>query len=171
MNIKIILACTKDGGIGLNGEIPWYFPEDLSFFKKMTNGKTVVMGRKTFESLPIKPLPNRKNIVITRDKNKLVDFLNKIIVIESFDKLEEYIKYSSDEIFIIGGKDIYEYFFDKASEIYVTLINRNYETDVKVNIFPYFEKYEKIEIPTTNEEYSRWCLRKTMKLFEEDKVL
>ena len=66
MNIQLTWAQDKKGGIGKNGKLPWHISEDLKNFKKLTTGHTIIMGRKTWDSLPVKPLPNRKNIILSK---------------------------------------------------------------------------------------------------------
>ena len=83
MEIHLIWAQEHDGGIGKNGQLPWHIPEDLKNFKKITLNSTIVMGRKTWDSLPFKPLPKRKNIIFTK---------NIIDGVETYDNINEYIK-------------------------------------------------------------------------------
>ena len=122
MNISIIVAMSKNRVIGKNNTMPWHLSDDLKNFKSVTTGKTVIMGRLTYESIG-KPLPNRKNIVLSRNlKNSDVIVLNK---------LEHAIEESKEEneIFIIGGQDIYNQTVGMASKIYLTTINENLQGD------------------------------------------
>jgi dihydrofolate reductase len=101
--INLIVATSKNGTIGKNNKIPWDIPDDLRYFKKKTLGSSIIMGRKTFESIG-KPLPKRENIVITSNEN----YRKKgVIVVNS---LEKAIKKANhlNEIFIIGGQKVYE---------------------------------------------------------------
>ena len=90
MEIHLIWAQDYDGGIGKNGQLPWYIPEDLKNFKKITLDSTIIMGRKTWDSLPFKPLPNRRNIVISRNPEisitgcEVVNSIEKALVFIAF---------------------------------------------------------------------------------------
>ena len=109
MNISIIVAMSKNRVIGKNNTMPWHLSDDLKNFKSVTTGKTVIMGRLTYESIG-KPLPNRKNIVLSRNLKN-----SDVIVL---DKLEHAIEESKEEneIFIIGGQDIYNQTIEMASK-------------------------------------------------------
>ena len=127
--ISIIAAVAKNNVIGKRNALPWYLPEDLKRFKKLTAGHTVLMGRKTFESIMTKlgkPLPNRKNVVITRDKNYQVPagvvlFNDVVSALESL---------KAEDVFIIGGGEIYNQTIDKADTLYVTHVHADHEGDV-----------------------------------------
>ncbi len=125
---SIIVAFDKNQLIGKNNKMPWHFPEDLKYFKKVTSGKKVVMGRKTYESILNylkKPLPNRHNIVITSKKGKFPE-------VECFHRVEDFLnKYNnrSEEIFIIGGKSIYKQFINIVDRLYITHIDQAFEGD------------------------------------------
>ena len=105
MKIHLIWAQDKYGGIGKNGRLPWKLPEDLKKFKRLTLNSTIIMGRKTWESLTLKPLPKRRNIVLTS---------NPIKNVETYPSIESCIKSLNrnniKEIFIIGGSQIYNHF-------------------------------------------------------------
>jgi len=125
--ISIIVAKSKNNVIGSNGSIPWNIPKDLKYFKELTEGNTVIMGRKTYESLPKdkKPLPNRINIVITRDINFTA---NGCIVLGSLEEAILKIDNRKDT-FIIGGGEIYKQAINFVDKIYITEINDEYEGD------------------------------------------
>lgn len=131
MNINLIAAIGKNYELGMNNDLIWKFKEDLKFFKETTMGHPVVMGRKTFESLP-RSLPGRKNIVIsTNEINN-----DKIEVYKSIrDFLIKY-QNSNEDIFIIGGASIYDSFVELASNMYLTEI----EAEEK-NADVYFPKF------------------------------
>ena len=131
--INIIAAVGKNLELGLNNKLIWNIPEDLKYFKDVTTGKTVVMGRKTYESIG-RPLPNRNNIVLTR-KDIVIEGVNIVKNYEEILNLE-------DETFIIGGESIYELFLPYADNLYLTEIDDSHEAD---SYFPYFDKelYEK----------------------------
>ena len=157
MKIHLIWAQDKNGGIGYKGQLPWHIPEDLQNFKKLTLNSTILMGRKTWESLPIKPLPKRRNIVLTRKKN---------LEVESYQSIDECLtKLTNDniyELFIIGGSTIYNSFIDKAEQLHMTLIDEKtkyIDTIFPLNIEQLEKKFEKIKENklTKNVTYSNWC--------------
>ena len=118
--IKIIVAVDEKGAIGRNNELLYHIKDDLKNFKSLTSGNVVVMGRNTWESLPIKPLPNRENIVLTTTNKKL----NGAKVINSFDELENYLKDTEKEIYIMGGASIYNQVMESklVDEAHVTFV-------------------------------------------------
>jgi dihydrofolate reductase len=123
MIISMIVAMGPLGEIGLNNKLLWHIPEDLKSFKKITTGKTIVMGRKTFESIG-RALPNRKNIVLTRDLHFLA---NDVEVIHdplmAFDMALEYNESDESELIIIGGAEIYNLYLPYAQKIYLTKVD------------------------------------------------
>jgi dihydrofolate reductase len=128
--VIIIAAVAKNTVIGKDGKIPWHITEDFMRFKKLTMGCPIIMGRKTFESLPIKPLPGRQNIVVSRD------FSHTHTIVKP--SIEDAISFCKDEpkVFIIGGASIYEQAMKYANMLELTFIDRDYEGDVffpKVN--------------------------------------
>ena len=139
MNIEIIVACGIDNSIGKNNTLLWNIPEDLKNFKKITEGHTVVMGRKTWESLPekVRPLPNRRNIVISRN----MDYDAKgAEVMNVFDVANFAYNNPMEKIFIIGGSEIYTKFLPLASVMHMTVVYQQYpDADA---FFPLFEKSE-----------------------------
>jgi dihydrofolate reductase len=113
-------------GIGLNNELLWHISEDLRRFKRLTYGKTVVMGRKTWKSLPVKPLPGRRNIVITDLPAECFEGAETAYSIkDALDKSS-----GDEEVFIIGGGSIYHQFMPIADRLYITLVHRRAEADV-----------------------------------------
>lgn len=126
--MKAIVAVDKLWGIGKDGDLLFHIKEDMKFFKEMTIGKVVVMGRKTFESLPNKqPLKDRINIVIT--SNKSYKNSDNLIFVDIDSINAELEKYNNDDIFIIGGGSIYEYFCSHCNEIYITRIWKESDAD------------------------------------------
>lgn len=117
----ILIACTEiNGGLGdAKGELLFDLPKDMARFKSVTSGKTVVMGRKTWDSLPIKPLPKRKNIVLTRDES--FDVKGKTQVIRSIEEVIELGK--KRDVYIIGGGDVYEQFMPYADKLMMTHVH------------------------------------------------
>lgn len=114
--------------IGSDNELPWHFPEDLKHFKEITLGKTVVMGRKTYESIINrlgKPLPGRKNVVISRQANFKVP--EGVLVFDSLEKVFEALK--NEDLYIIGGEQIFRLALPYAEKIYMTHIHGSFSGD------------------------------------------
>ncbi len=111
--LTMIYACDTNGAIGKDGDLPWKQSSDLKHFKRITIRKTVVMGRKTWDSLPSGGLPNRRNIVMSRTPRQDVEVMS----------FEQILELSEDEeLIIIGGGEIYQLFFEHAKEIHKTII-------------------------------------------------
>ncbi|MBN1069286.1 dihydrofolate reductase [Clostridium botulinum] len=125
--LSIIVAIAKNNVIGNDNKLIWHISEDLKRFKEITSGKTIVMGRKTFESLP-GVLPNRKHIILTRDKNFKVKS-ECVEIIYDFDELLNKYKNSDDEVFIIGGGEIYKQLLPYSNKLYLTKINKDFDGD------------------------------------------
>jgi dihydrofolate reductase len=125
MKIALIAVLDKANGIGKDNKLLCHLPADLKRFKLLTTGHTIVMGRKTFESLPNGPLPNRKNIILTRDMNYKAQACN---IIHSFEEVIEECKID-EKIFIIGGGEIYKTFIQNADLLYITRINYIFDAD------------------------------------------
>lgn len=126
MPVTLIVAQASNRCIGKDGGLPWHIPEDLKHFRQCTMGKTVLMGRKTWESLPEKyrPLPGRKNVVITRDAS----FKAEGAIL--FHDLEEALKtLKDDDIWVIGGAEIFKYCLPFAQKIELTQIDIPYDGD------------------------------------------
>lgn len=130
-----IVAHDINGCIGNNGELPWHLPADLKRFKKLTSGGVVVMGRKTFESLNCKPLPNRVNIVITKDPNFQIEHKGKgVIFYNEISFAIQKAKYEASvlglkEVWIIGGQSIYEQTMPYVDRIELTLLSDKFSGD------------------------------------------
>ncbi len=139
MKISIIAAIGENNELGKNNDLIWHLPNDLKFFKSVTTGKTVLMGRNTFWSLP-KVLPNRTNIVIT-DMDE--DYPKEVVIYNSIEAFLEDYKNTEEEVFIIGGASIYSQFINIADKIYLTEVAATCD-DAQV-YFPQFDKgeYEK----------------------------
>lgn len=129
--ISLIVAHDQQLVIGYNNQMPWHLPGDLRYFKEQTMGKPVVMGRKTFESIG-RPLPGRRNIVITRNSSYSVEG------IETVHSLEEALSLVGDvpEVMIIGGEEIFRLAMPLANRLYITQINHTFVGDT------YFPAYE-----------------------------
>ncbi len=133
MEIALIVALDEKNGIGKNNDLLCHLPNDLKRFKSLTLNHNIVMGRKTFESLPFGALPKRKNIVLTSNKAyKAKD----IVLANSPDEIMEICK-NQDKIFIIGGASIYKMFIDKATHLYITRIHHTFDADT---FFPDFDE-------------------------------
>jgi dihydrofolate reductase len=142
MKVSMIAAMSQNRVIGINNDLPWYLPDDFRFFQQTTTGHHIIMGRKNFESLPpkFKPLPDRHNLVLTRNK----DFSAKGTIV--FHELTDAIDYASvhdeNELFIIGGGEIYELGLEFADRIYLTEIQAHIEGHT---YFPTFDKTKFVE--------------------------
>ena len=136
--ISAIVAVDSNWGIGYNGQLLEHISDDLKRFKELTSNNTVVMGRKTWESLPNKPLPNRFNIVLTSTPFQMEQTVNtKFLTMDDFlmnlDSLEEFMNEYGKEIFIIGGGQIYHSLLSIYDRVYVTKIYKSHE-----NVDSYF---------------------------------
>lgn len=132
--LSIIVAKSRNNVIGKDNKLIWKIPDDLKRFKNLTTNHTIIMGRKTFESLG-RVLPNRKHIVLTNDINYKVDNQN-VIVINNVKELEQYIV-DNEEHFVIGGAMIYKLLLPKCNKLYITEIDKDFEGDT---FFPEIEK-------------------------------
>lgn len=124
--LSIIVAISENNVIGKDNKLLWHLSEDLKRFKQLTTGHTIIMGRKTFESLG-RVLPDRKHIVLTRDMSYNIDS-DWVKVVHGIDELEEYIN-DEEEHFVIGGALIYSQLISKANKMYITKIHKKYEGD------------------------------------------
>jgi dihydrofolate reductase len=124
--ISIIVAVSEDLGIGKDNELLWHISEDLKRFKRLTFGNTVIMGKRTWESLPKRPLPGRRNIVLTDDKNETID---GSITVHSLEEALEKCK-KEEEIFVIGGGSVYRQFMQYADRLYITHIHQKAPADI-----------------------------------------
>lgn len=115
MIIHLIWAQEKDCGIGMNNDLPWHISEDLKNFKKITLNKPIIMGRKTWESLPFKPLPKRRNVVLSS---------LSINDVECYTSVENCLEALADEsdLFVIGGAQIYKAFYSYADHLHITIM-------------------------------------------------
>ncbi len=122
-SLSIIVAIDKRRGIGINNSLPWHLPEDLAHFKKNTSGHPIIMGRNTFESIG-RPLPNRRNIVITRNAEWHHDGIE---IVNSLEQAQSVVK--NEDAFIIGGAQIYQQAMAVAHRLVVTEIEQEYACD------------------------------------------
>ena len=130
MKIAMIAAVAENNAIGINNKMPWYLPGDLRYFKGITMGKPIIMGRKTFDSLG-RPLPGRTNIVITRDKAWQHEGVRVVHSLDDAIALGENIALinGNEEIMVIGGEQIYRMALDKADRLYLTRVYQSFEGD------------------------------------------
>ena len=136
--ISIIAAISENRAIGKNNELLWRIPDDMRRFRELTTGHPVIMGRKTYETIG-KPLPNRTNIIITRDKNYSAP--GCIIVYSLDEALEKAKKIEGGEVFIMGGGEIYKEAIKFADKLYLTLIHEGKEGDT---YFPDYSEFKKV---------------------------
>ena len=131
MSLNVILAFTTNFLIGVDNRLPWHIPEDLKRFREITTGKTVVMGRKTWESLPdkVRPLPNRKNVILTSSND--IPETDNVKIIRTTDEIIELAK--TEEVFVIGGSSLFNIMSPQAEKIYLTLIMRTFPGNVFVD--------------------------------------
>lgn len=148
--MKMIVAVDRNWGIGKNGDLLVHIPEDMNFFKRKTTGNVVVMGRKTFESFPgKKALPDRVNLVLTRNADWTGEGAQTV---SGRSELEEKLEqYKEQEVYIIGGGQIYREYLQDCDQIFVTHIDGDYQADTW---FPNLEEepgFEKGEVLLTGE--------------------
>jgi len=126
--LNIIVAISKNNCIGKDNKIPWHIPEDFKYFKEKTMGHTVLMGQTTFQSILDyigKPLPGRKSVVLTRDKNLIPP--KDVRVFHSIDEAIEKLK--NEEVFVCGGASIYKQMIDKVDTLYITHVDMEVDGD------------------------------------------
>ncbi len=138
--ISIIVAIASNNAIGKNNDLLWHLPNDLKRFKRLTTGHKIIMGRNTFLSLPIRPLPNRTSIVITDDKN---DHFPGASCVYSVEEAIQHVE-PGEEAFIIGGGMVYKQFLPLAAKLYLTLVHHDFDADT---FFPEinYSEWEEIE--------------------------
>jgi dihydrofolate reductase len=146
--LSIIVAIAKNNAIGLNNKLLWHIPEDFKWFKKNTLGHTVIAGKNTYLSLPTRPLPNRKNIVISNIPGEIFEGAVMAYSVEQAIELAD----ADNENFIIGGASIYQQFLPLVDKLYITYIDKIFEADTffppidnnlwqLTDIFPQQEKH------------------------------
>ncbi|WP_257285897.1 dihydrofolate reductase [Endozoicomonas sp. SESOKO1] len=142
MKLALIAAVADNNAIGINNKMPWYLPGDLRYFKAVTMGKPIIMGRKTFDSLK-KPLPGRTNIVITRDHDWHHEGVNVVHSLDDAIALAEALIVAeallvaeatapinaNEEIMVIGGQQIYQQAIDQADRLYLTRVYQSFDGD------------------------------------------
>ncbi|KKR70081.1 MAG: Dihydrofolate reductase [Candidatus Nomurabacteria bacterium GW2011_GWB1_40_7] len=153
--ISIISAIGKNNEIGKKNELLWNLPVDMKHFRETTSGHTVIMGQKTFESIG-RPLPKRRNIVLTQDNNFRPEGVEIVHSPEELEKLLKETSSPNEENFIIGGGMIYKLFIEKADKLYITQVDVSFpDADT------YFPEIDKnIWVKAKNEKYSKDDLNK-----------
>ncbi|MGI2326984.1 dihydrofolate reductase [Planococcus sp. YIM B11945] len=142
--ISLMVAHDPNRVIGKDNQLPWHIPEDLAYFKKHTIGKGMVMGRNTFESIG-RPLPKRRNIVVTRNTSYRADGADVVHTIEEAVKLAEEMH---EEVMVIGGEQIFRYVLPHADRLYITLIQKPFDGDT------FFPEYgSEWELVSESEEF------------------
>ncbi|MCW1923473.1 dihydrofolate reductase [Luteolibacter arcticus] len=140
MRLIAIVAMTPERVIGRDGTLPWHLPEDLAFFKRTTSGHPIVMGRKTYDSIG-RPLPKRRNIVVTRDPSWSADGVETIQGPEQLSTLD-----LDGDVFIIGGSGIYAAFLPQLDELLVSHVHHPYPGDTRFPEFAHlFQEPEPVE--------------------------
>ena len=156
MKIHLIWAQEINGGIGKNGKLPWHISEDLQNFKKLTLDSTILMGRKTWESLPNRPLSNRRNIVLSS---------KEVPDVECYISIEECIKKLNnegiDKLFVIGGSTVYRNFIHRADELHITDVDKmtkGIDTYFPVTMLKIKKEFKKINEMELSKKaiYTQW---------------
>ena len=174
--MRLIVAFNKDGLIGVNNDLPWHLKDDLKRFQKLTKNNIVVMGRKTYDSLPKKPLPNRINVIITRNPKQYEEKENLYFI--ELDKSLSFLKNleceKKCETFIIGGNSIYKYFLEHIDIFHFTLV------DFKINLinykqgtyFTYFPlSIESIFAKEFEKKYKMVCIENKTEIIDKNKEI
>lgn len=123
--LSIIVAVAQNYAIGKENKLLWHIPEDFKWFKKNTTGHTVIMGKNTYYSLPRRPLPNRRNIIITDINGEKIEGAEMAYSIDEAIQMAD----TGKENFIIGGASIYRQFFNRVGKLYITWVNKDFEGD------------------------------------------
>lgn len=156
-NIILIAAQSHNGCIGIDGKLPWHIPEELKYFREITLGNVVVMGRKTWESLPTKPLDKRVNIVLSRQK----DYKAEGAIV--FHSLEDLLSENINKTLIcIGGAEIYKQMLPLAQRLYLTTVHKHIKG---TDYFPYIEP-ENWKVISASTQYGE-----TSKLYYTKRVM
>jgi dihydrofolate reductase len=136
--LSMIVATAHNRIIGKDNDMPWHLPADLQYFKKITLGKPIIMGRKTYESIG-RPLPGRRNIVISRDPNYKANGIDSVTTVDAALALVQ----DQDEIMVIGGGAIYKHCMSAATRLYITHIDADIEGDTQ---FPKYDLKEWVKV-------------------------
>lgn len=148
--ISIIVAVSEDWGIGKDNELLWHIPEDLKRFRRLTTGNAIIMGKKTWESLPRRPLPDRKNIVLTDIHDEIIEgSITAYSIEDALGKCDR-----DKEIFIIGGGSIYRQFIPVADRLYITHVHKKAPADIYFPVIDLniWEVVQREEYPGTGDQ-------------------
>jgi dihydrofolate reductase len=155
IEINMIVAHDRNYGIGNEGNIPWYISEDLKYFRNLTQTHIIVMGRKTYYSIPStrRPLPNRINIILTNNPEKYISnekvvFCNELQLISYINYFNK--TYNNHKVFFIGGTEIYKRYMNIVDNLYITYIDKEYKCDT---FFPQYDNSFNL-YSTINNTYS-----------------
>ena len=157
MEFHLIWAQDKNGAIGKKGDLPWHIPEDLKNFKKLTLNKSIIMGRKTWDSLKFKPLPKRQNIVLSStkkiDEARVFNDKNNLLL--------KLVEENEKQVFVIGGAQIYKEFWELATQLHITVIKDDCDgadTFFPVNFDEIEEEFKLFETQdlTNSAQYQLW---------------
>ena len=160
MKIHLIWAQDENGGIGKDGNLPWHISEDLKNFKRLTSGSTILMGRNTWESLPVRPLPERRNIVLSSKEVPDVEYYTAVE-----ECLETLDGDGTEKLFVIGGTTVYRNFFHRADELHITHVDemtKGIDTYFPVTLQKIQTEFEQIEEQALSDNaiYSHWVKSK-----------
>lgn len=147
--VTLVAAVAANGVIGADGEMPWYYPEDLAHFKRTTVGHPVVMGRKTYESIEARldePLPDRLNVVLS---SRALDLPDGAVHASSIDEALAVATDHDDQVFVVGGATVYEQFLDLADRLVLTEIHAAHEGDTR---FPDWDRENWVEVERDDRE-------------------
>ena len=159
--MKAILSADRNWGIGYQNKLLVSIPSDMRFFREMTEGKVIVMGRKTFESFPNGlPLKKRINIVLTHDRSYQVK--DAVIVHDKEELLEELKKYREDDVFVVGGGSVYELLLPYCDTAYVTRIDMAYQADT---FFPDLDQDPEWELTEESDEQTCFDIEFTFTVY------
>lgn len=166
MILSAIAAMSSNRVIGKNNQLPWHLPEDLKYFRDKTKGRIMIMGRKTFESFGGKPLPGRFHIVITRQNDYKFDHP----MVQVISNLEDAIALAKkqvpkyhEEVFVVGGSEIYKLVMPKIDRLYLTIIDKNFDGDA------FFPEFESQKFQLTSEDKRQGEINFRFCLFERPK--
>lgn len=164
--MKAILSADRNWGIGYQNKLLVSIPSDMRFFREMTEGKVIVMGRKTLESFPNGlPLKKRINIVLTHDRSYQVK--DAVIVHDKEELLEELKKYREDDVFVVGGGSVYELLLPYCDTAYVTRIDMAYQADT---FFPDLDQDPEWELAEESDEQTCFDIEFTFTVYRRQKI-
>ena len=144
--MKAIMAMARNRVIGVSGGMPWHLPEEFRFFKKTTMGHAIVMGSKTYKSLG-KALPGRRNIVLSRT----MESVPEVTVVKNLEELKK-LNIPSEEIFVIGGADVFRLLLPECDELFITHVHLDVEGDTFLP--PFEEEFEEGEVVLSNDDFT-----------------